>query len=153
MTNDMIKSQEATSNIASTDSDQVMEFPTLLDFTAGEPIKSNSCPYKFAGCGNNKKLCLEVMFGVFLCQEMFSIYKRQHPHEVSNVAIKTVHEGTFNLLLCKFCSGRVTNYDEKYHHTIPQYMIDDSLSYLKALVEAMRAIEIIKRKCDEYNMA
>ena len=42
-------------------------------------------------------------------------------------------------------------YDEKYHHNLPQCMVGGSLSYLKALVESMKAIEIIKQKC-EYNM-
>ena len=69
--------QETTSSVASSDSNiQIIEFPSFLDFTTGEPIKSTSRPYRCGGCENHKNLCPEVMFGVFLCQKMISLYER-----------------------------------------------------------------------------
>ena len=146
------ETQEATSSVVSTDSNVlVVEFPTFLDFTAGEPIKSNSYPYRCGGCGNHRNLCPEAVFGVFLCQEMVSTYESHWPQEVNNVVLETVYKDTFNRLLWKFCRDKFMKYDEKYHHNLPQCMVGGSLSYLKALVESMKAIEIIKQKC-EYNM-
>ena len=91
------------------------------------------------------------MFGVFLTQEMMSVYERQHD-DVSNPVLKTIYEDTFNLLLCKFCNNKFTKYDKKFHHNPTQCMVGCSLSYSKALVESMRAIDIIKRK-HEYNVS
>ena len=143
--------QETTSSVASTDSDiEVIEFPTFLDFTAGEPIKSTSPPYRCGGCGNHKNLCPEKMFGVFLCQEMVSNYERHRPHELSRDMLDTMYEDTFNVLLRKFCSDKFLKYDEKYNHNLPQCMVDGSLSYLHGLIEAMKAIEIIKMKREYY---
>ena len=92
------------------------------------------------------------MFGVFLCQEMISSYKRHRPHELSRQMLETMYEDTFNILLRKFCSDEFMKYDKKYHHNVPQCMVDGSLSYSQGLIEAMKAIEIIKMK-REYNVS
>ena len=63
---------------SSDNSVEVIEFPSLLDFTAGHPIQSNSNPYRCGRCGSHLRLCPEAMFGVFLTQEMMSVCKRQH---------------------------------------------------------------------------
>ena len=136
---------------SSDNSVEVIEFPAFLDYTAGNPIKSRSNPYRCGGCGNHVRLCPEAMFGVFLTQEMMSVYKRQHG-DVTDPVLETMYQDTFNLLLCKFCNDKFTKYDEKFHHNMPQCMVDGSFSYSKALVESMRVIDIIKRK-REYNVS
>ena len=86
------------------------------------------------------------MFGEFLTQEMMSVYERHQPHEVSREVLETIYEDTFNLLLRKFCNDKFTKYDEKFHHKLPQCMVDGSLSYSTALISAMKAIDAIKLK-------
>ena len=66
--------------------------------------------------------------------------------------LDTMYEDTLNILLRKFCSDKFMKYDEKYHHNVPQCMVNGSLGYSKGLIEAMKAIEIIKQK-HEYNVS